>query len=46
MHYWEEKNPFVIQKQNFQVRWKLNIWTGIVDNQFIGLCVLPNRIGV
>jgi len=44
VHYWVEKNPFVVRERNFQVRWKLNIWAEIIGDQLIGLCVLPNRI--
>lgn len=45
MHYWAEENPFLIRERSFQVRWKLNIWAGIVGNEIIGPCVLPNRVG-
>jgi len=44
MHYWAEENPFVIRERSFQVRWNLNIWAGIIGNELIGPCVLPNRI--
>jgi len=44
MHYWAEENPFVVREQNFQVRWKLNIWAGIIGDQLIGPCVFPNRM--
>lgn len=44
MHYWATENPFLIRERNFQVRWKLNIWAGIIGNEIIGLCILPNRM--
>jgi len=47
MHYWAEENPFVIRERSFQIwssKWNLNIWAGILGNELIGLCVLPNRI--
>lgn len=44
MHYWAEENPFVIRERNFQISWKLNIWAGIIGDQLIGPCVLPNRM--
>lgn len=46
MHYWAEENPFLIRERRFQVRWKLNIWAGIIGNEVIGPCVLPNRVRV
>jgi hypothetical protein len=44
MHYWAEETPFIIRERSFQVRWKLNIWAGIIGNELIGSCILPNRI--
>jgi len=44
MHYWAEENPFVVRERNLQIRWKLNIWAGIIGDQLIGPCVLPNRM--
>jgi len=44
LHYWAEENPFVIRERSFQVRWKLNIWAGIIGDQIIRPCVLPNRM--
>jgi len=30
MHMWSEKNPRVTRLTNFQTRWKLNVWAGIM----------------
>lgn len=44
MHYWTQKNPFMIRDRSFKVQWQLNIWVGIVENEIVGTCVLPNRM--
>jgi hypothetical protein len=42
MHYWSEENPRVTRLKNFQVRWKINIWAGIMGTQILGPVILPD----
>lgn len=34
-HYYADENPFVTRRTNFQHRWKVNVWGGIVGNQVL-----------
>lgn len=43
-HYWANENPHLIYPCNFQHRFSLNVWTGILNNRIIGPIVLPNRM--
>ncbi|EFN68076.1 hypothetical protein EAG_01289, partial [Camponotus floridanus] len=36
MHLWSDENPRVTRVRNFQIRWKLNIWTGIIGTEILG----------
>ena len=44
MHMWDEENPRVTRLRNYQVRWKLNVWTGIMDTKILGPVILPERL--
>ncbi|XP_036145604.1 uncharacterized protein LOC118646565 [Monomorium pharaonis] len=35
LHYYADENPFVTRVRNFQHRWKVNVWGGIVGNQIL-----------
>lgn len=35
-HYWAERNPFVVMPRNFQVRFSVHLWAGIIDGRLIG----------
>lgn len=43
-HRWSEENPHAIVDSNFQYRFSVNVWCGVIDNQLIGPVVLPNRL--
>lgn len=43
-HWWSRENPHQIQESGFQVRWKWNVWAGIVGNQILGPYFLPSRM--
>lgn len=43
-HYWSDENPHVIRRQDFQHRFSVNLWAGIVNNQLIGPFVIPDRL--
>ncbi|KAL6421253.1 hypothetical protein ACFW04_013668 [Cataglyphis niger] len=37
MHFWSEKNTKVTRLRNFQTRWKINLWTGIMGTEIFVL---------
>lgn len=43
-HVWSIENPHVIRRTNFQQRFSVNLWAGIVGNQLIGPHELPPRV--
>lgn len=34
-HYWALDNPHLTRETNFQYRWSINVWAGIVDGQIV-----------
>jgi len=42
MHSWNQENPRVTRPINFQTRWKLNVWAGIMGTNILGPVILPN----
>lgn len=36
MHYWSEQNPHWMRQVDFQNRWSLNVWCGILEEKIIG----------
>lgn len=42
MHMWSDENPRITRLRNFQVRWKLNIWAGIMGTNILGPVILPD----
>lgn len=36
MHMWSDENPRVTRLRNFQVRWKMNVWAGIMGTNILG----------
>lgn len=43
-HTWTDENPHAIRQSNFQQRFSLNLWAGIVNNTLIGPFELPARL--
>lgn len=43
-HVWDLENPHATLRNNFQDRFSLNVWAGIVDDRLIGPFILPNRM--
>jgi hypothetical protein len=41
MHMWSDENPRVTRLRNFQVRWKINVWAGIIGTNILGPIILP-----
>ncbi|XP_011687036.1 PREDICTED: uncharacterized protein LOC105449477 [Wasmannia auropunctata] len=44
MHVWDEENPRVTRIRNYQVRWKLNVWAGIMGTNILGPVILPDTL--
>jgi len=42
IHMWSEENLRVTRLTNFQTRWKLNIWAGIMGTNILSLVILPD----
>ena len=42
MHAWNDENPRVTRRRNFQVRWKFNVWAGIFGTTILGPAILPD----
>jgi hypothetical protein len=43
-HYWEEENPHVVRRTNFQQRFSINLWAGIIHDTLIGPIEIPQRL--
>jgi len=37
MHYWSVENPMWLRQVDRQRPWSCNVWSGILQNQIIGL---------
>jgi hypothetical protein len=35
-HYWSQNNPHWMQEVDFQNRWSINVWCGIVEGKIVG----------
>jgi len=43
-HVWSDENPHAVVSSRHQRRFSINIWCGIIGNQLLGPCELPNRL--
>lgn len=43
-HVWADENQHTTVERNFQRRFSVNVWCGIIDDQLIGPVVLDNRL--
>lgn len=43
-HSWEIENPHLARASNFQHRYSVNMWSGIVNGELIGPFELPSRL--
>jgi hypothetical protein len=43
-HRWSQENPNAIVETNFQQRFSVNVWCGIIDDQVIGPFILEYRL--
>lgn len=44
LHHWAEENPHKKKENNFQYRFKVNVWAGIFNNYLIGPHILPDNL--
>jgi len=44
MHVWNDKNPRTIRVRNYQIRWKINVWAGIMGTKILGPVILPETL--
>jgi len=42
MHLWSDENPTATRFRSFQIRWKRNLWAGIMGTEILGPVVLPD----
>lgn len=43
-HCWGYENPRVVRRTNFQHRFSINVWAGIIGNRLVGPVIFPNRL--
>lgn len=43
-HVWSVSNPLAIKHSNFQHRWRINVWAGIIGDKIIGPLFLNNTM--
>lgn len=43
-HRWSTENPKAVVESNFQIRFSINLWCGIIGDQLIGPFVFENRL--
>jgi hypothetical protein len=43
-HYWSDENPRLTRVRSFQIRWKRNVWAGIIGRQILGPIYLPDNL--
>jgi len=44
MHVWNDENPRTIRVRNYQIRWKINVWAGIMNTKILGPVILPETL--
>ena len=44
MHYWAAENPHWVRHVNYQQRWSVNVWCGILGNYMIGPYFLDGNL--
>jgi hypothetical protein len=43
-HRWSDENPHTTVERNFQHRFSINVWCGMINNQLLGPVVLDGRL--
>jgi len=44
MHVWNDENPRTTRTRNYQIRWKINVWAGIMGTKILGPVILPETL--
>lgn len=44
MHYWSDRNPRWTRERNFQVKYKVNVWIGMLGGRLIGPHFFENNL--
>jgi hypothetical protein len=44
VHFWSHENPHMSRESNFQHRWRINVWAGILGDRIIGPIFLPHAL--
>jgi len=44
MHVWNDENPRTIRVRNYQIRWKINVWAGIMGTKILGPVILSETL--
>ncbi|KAJ8969791.1 hypothetical protein NQ317_004645 [Molorchus minor] len=43
-HHWSDDNPHATVESNFQLRFSVNVWCGMINDKFVGPLVLQERL--
>lgn len=43
-HAWQQENPHLVRKFQYQHRFSVNVWAGIIDDFLVGPYLMPNRL--
>ena len=43
-HVWADENPHATVESNFQLRFSVNVWCAVLDDQLIGPLILEGRL--
>ena len=43
-HVWEDENPHATVESSFQLRFSVNVWCAVLDDQLIGPFILEGRL--
>lgn len=43
-HVWDEENPFAVVERGHQIRFKVNVWAGVIGDTLIGPYILPTNL--
>ena len=43
-HLWDRDNPHRTVESNYQHRFSVNVWCGVIGDQLIGPCIFPQRL--
>lgn len=44
IHFWANENPRAVRRTNFQHRFSVNLWAGMIGNQLVGPIEIPTNL--